>query len=122
MWPPPSTVVLILAALGVVHLFSPRGEPGNNIVHKEAQVSATTSKAQPPPSAGEAVSQERLLEITEVTPRKTKAARWLDERNGQDWSSTRGRARKKGEVEIRVFFFDVTRDNEIRPTEAQVGI
>jgi hypothetical protein len=62
-----------------------------------------------------------LIEITEIGSSETKG------RNGQKnvavkiGVAPRPNLRKKGEVEIRVAFFDLTETNEMRPTEAEVN-
>ena len=112
--------VVILAALGVVHLFSTVANPGRDPVHNQASVSATTPKAQPPPSAEETAAQEPLLAITEVSPRKRRLRDGSTSVTVKVGVAPRADSRK-GEVEIRVFFYDVTRDNEMRPTDALVG-
>lgn len=112
--------VVVLAAFGVVHLVSSSAKQSDAPVHNGAMAGQTPSKSLPPPSADDAVPQDPLLAITEVTPRKQRL------RNGATSVAVRiGVAprpdAKKGEVEIRVFFYDVTQDNEMRPTEAQVA-
>ena len=112
--------VLILAALGVVHLLPSVTKANNRAAHTEAPAIAATAKRQPPPGADEVDHQAPLLAISEVTPRKGRL------RDGSTIVAVRvgvtPRLRAiKGEVEIRVFFFDITRDGEIRPTDAQVG-
>jgi hypothetical protein len=64
--------------------------------------------------------REALIEITEIGSSETKG------RNGQKnvavkiGVAPRPSLRKKGEVEIRVAFFDLTETNKMRPTEAAV--
>lgn len=65
--------------------------------------------------------KEALMEITEIGSGETKG------RNGQKnvavkiGVAPRPNLRKKGEVEIRVAFFDLTETNEMRPTDAEVN-
>ena len=66
-----------------------------------------------------AVTRAPVVAISEVTPTQRRA------RNGQTSVAVKIGVvprpnTRKGEVEIRVFFFDVTQEGEMRPTEAQV--
>ena len=103
-----ATALLVLASVGLVHLLS----AGSG----DAQGSPT--KAPGPPDA---TDREALLDITEIGSGETKG------RNGQKnvavkiGVAPRPNLRKKGEVEIRVAFFDLTETNEMRPTDAQVN-
>jgi hypothetical protein len=119
-----ATGVLILAALGVVHLVSPAAGPSNQPVSSkpistEVAAKVATPKAMPSPSPDELV-KEPSLTLTEMFPTATRL------RDGSTnvivliGVTPRANA-KKGEVEIRVSFFDVTRDYQLRPTDAQVG-
>jgi len=94
-------VVVVLAVLGVVHLISAatRGPASREDV---------------------AVSHDAQIAITEIGSTETK------NRNGQLNVAVKIGVvprpnPKKGEVEIRVSFFDVTPAGEMRPTEAQVN-
>ena len=108
--------LVFLAAFGVVHLFEP--DP----VEKRVEippVAASSPPAKPQP-VEEATPQERVLEITDVKPRRRRL------RDGSTQVAvTIGLAplaqTKPGEVEIRVFFYDVTRAGELRPTDGQVA-
>ena len=68
-----------------------------------------------------APEREALIAITEIGSSETKG------RNGQRnvavkiGVAPRPGLRKKGEVEIRVAFFDLTETNEMRPTDAEVN-
>ena len=70
--------------------------------------------------AEDAIADHPVISITEVAPQ------WRRGRHGETnveviiGVAPRPDARK-GEVEIRVFFFDMTRNRELRPTEAQVA-
>ena len=80
-----------------------------------------SSRGMPPrPMAGDAMADHPVISITEVEPRIRRA--WsgqtrVDVKIGVTPQSNA----KKGDVGIRVSFFDVTRNGEMRPTEAQVA-
>lgn len=102
-------LLLILAALGVVHLLSSAA--------RSPQARATKS---PPAAPGVAPVKDALIAITEIGSTETRG------RNGQKNVAVKiGVAPRpnipKGEVEIRVSFFDLTEANEMRPTEAEVN-
>jgi hypothetical protein len=102
-------LLLILAALGVVHLLS------------SAMGSAPATVAKSPQALGDvAPVKDAVIAITEVGSTETRG------RHGQKNVAVKiGVAPRpdipKGEVEIRVSFFDLTEDNEMRPTEAEVN-
>ena len=101
-------VLLVLAAVGLVHLLS--ADP------REAPVSTSKSSG----ATDTAPIKEPLVAITEIGSTETKS------RNGQKNVAVKiGVAPRpkipKGEVEIRVSFFDVTESNEMRPTDAEVS-
>ena len=101
-------VLLVLAAVGLVHLLSSA---------RSARESATKA----PGSTTEAAPvKDALIAITEIGSTETRG------RNGQKNVAVKiGVAPRpnipKGEVEIRVSFFDLTETNEMRPTEAEVN-
>jgi len=101
--------LLVLAAVGLVHLLSSAA--------RNAQDSATKA----PESTTEAApAKDALIAITEIGSTETRG------RNGQKNVAVKiGVAPRpntpKGEVEIRVSFFDLTETNEMRPTEAEVN-
>ncbi len=103
-----AAALLVLAAVGLVHLLS-SGSGGNQ------------NPAMMAPGSTEAVpDREALIAITEIGSSETKG------RNGQKNVAVKiGVAPRpnlrKGEVEIRVAFFDLTETNEMRPTEAEVN-
>ena len=99
-------VLVIFAALGVAHLFSPRAE-------RKAAASPASNKATEP------LPDKPVISITELGTTETKG------RNGRLSVALKiGVApiadARKGEVEIRVAFFDVNAAGEMRPTNAQV--
>ena len=102
-------LLLILAALGVVHLLS----------SASPSAQAPVTKSSPAP-ADVAPVKDALIAIMEIGSTETKG------RNGQKNVAVKiGVAPRpnipKGEVEIRVSFFDLTEANEMRPTEAEVN-
>ena len=102
-------LLLSLAALGVVHLLSSTS--------RNAQRPVTQSS---PAAADDAPVKDALITITEIGSTEARG------RNGQKNVAVKiGVAPRpnipKGEVEIRVSFFDLTEANEMRPTEAEVN-
>jgi hypothetical protein len=98
--------LVIFAAVGVAHLFSPRGE-------QKAAASQTPNKM------SESLPDKPVISITEIGTTESKG------RNGRLSVALKiGVApitdARKGEVEIRVAFFDVNAAGEMRPTNAQV--
>jgi hypothetical protein len=92
-----AALLLVLAAVGVAHLLSSRPAPDSNSGSKDA-----------------------VIAITEIGSTETRG------RNGQmnvavKIGVTPRPKTKKGEVEIRVLFFDVTPNGEMRPTDAEVN-
>jgi hypothetical protein len=109
-----AVLLVVLAVIGLSHLVS-----------ATKLSSSKQSKTDPPPktlassSVTSSPPREPLIAITELGSTETR------ERNGQLNVAVRigvaPRANtKKGEVEIRVSFFDVTPTGEMRPTDAQV--
>jgi hypothetical protein len=102
-------LLVILAALGVVHLVSSASRSAQAPVPKS-----------PPAAADVAPVKDALIAITEIGSTEERG------RNGQKNVAVKiGVAPRpnipKGEVEIRVSFFDLTEANEMRPTEAEVN-
>lgn len=102
-------VMLVLAAVGLVHLLS---SASGNAPDSAARYPGSTTEAAP--------VKDALIAITEIGSTETKG------RNGQKNVAVKiGVAPRpkipKGEVEIRVSFFDLTPSNEMRPTEAEVN-
>ena len=100
-----AAVLLVLASVGLVHLLS----------------SGSGDNQNPAMMAPGPTDREALIAITEIGSSETKG------RNGQKnvavkiGVAPRPSLRKKGEVEIRVAFFDLTETNEMRPTDAEVN-
>jgi hypothetical protein len=102
-------LLLILAALGVVHLLS---SPPRSVQDPASKSPRATAEVAP--------VKDALIAITEIGSTETRG------RNGQKNVAVKiGVAPRpnipKGEVEIRVSFFDLTEANEMRPTEAEVN-
>jgi hypothetical protein len=102
-----AATVILFAALGIAHLVSST---------RKGPAPATHAAATDAPTA----SNNPVIAITEIGSSETKG------RNGQKNIAVRiGVAprpqTKKGEVEIRVLFFDVTPEGEMRPTDAEVN-
>lgn len=102
-------LLLILAALGVVHLLSSASRSVQSPVTKSPLATADVASV-----------KDAFIAITEIGSTETRG------RNGQKNVAVKiGVAPRpnipKGEVEIRVSFFDLTETNEMRPTEAEVN-
>ena len=101
--------VVVLAGIGIVHLFS--AGPAKTVTQ--------APKAPEPKKTTEPLPEKPVISITEIGTTETKG------RNGQLSVALKigvapvGDARK-GEVEIRVAFFDVDAAGEMHPTSAQV--
>jgi len=112
---------MILAALGVVHLVSSRAPTGDRQTNPEAGTAPTPgATTTPSPAAGERASSDPAIVITGISARK----RRLRDRSTAVVARIAVAPRPNtriGAVEIRVFFFDVTRNRELRPTDAQVA-
>ena len=98
--------LLLLAAVGLVHLLSGDAQESTN---KDSGA-----------TAGAAPVKDNMIAITEIGSTETRG------RNGQKNVAVKigvapRRNIPKGEVEIRVSFFDLTEANEMRPTEAEVN-
>lgn len=101
-------LLVVLATVGLVHLLS-----------SGSKLSRHSAKTAPGPTADVAPVKEAMIAITEIGLSETRG------RNGQKSVAVKiGVAPRpnipKGEVEIRVAFFDLTETNEMRPTEAEV--
>ena len=114
-----TAVVVCLAVLGLVHLFSSGAERSAGPVPSGASANQMPLKVLPPPRSDEAVPQDSFLAITEVVPRKKTL------RDGSTSVAVKigvaPRPNTKGDVVIRLLFFDVNQNNEMRPTDAQIN-
>ena len=131
--------VILLAVVGLFHLGSvakqsaQSARPETNsqrtagtTAHSQKTGAAVPQRDQasspgtPLPMAEDAIVDHPVISITEVAPQGRRG------RHGETsveiiiGVAPQPNARK-GEVEIRVFFFDMTRNRELRPTEAQVA-
>jgi len=104
-------LLVVLSAYGLLHLVSANAG-------RRAKLTSTDSASK---TLGDRAMAARdpVVAISEVTPTERKA------RNGQTSVAVKIGVvprpnTRKGEVEIRVFFFDVTVDGQMRPTQAQV--
>jgi hypothetical protein len=100
-----AALLLVLAAVGVVHLVSSR--PSSDSKRSDSPAARSDSK-------------DAVIAVTEFGSTETRG------RNGQmnvavKIGVTPRPKTKKGEVEIRVSFFDVTPNGEMRPTDAEVN-
>jgi hypothetical protein len=144
--------VIVLAAIGALHLYSLRKQPkksfrfptaanevrpaqsdtlttkgsatplqkSGNRVGDAARGDQASLQARPVPALGDTVPHDPVIAIKETMPRKRKGRHGQTRVDVRIGVAPRLNARK-GEVEIRVFFYDVTRNNEIRPTDARVA-
>jgi hypothetical protein len=107
------SVIILLAAVGVFHLATARRQSGPS-------AQAEFSKTMPLPAAGDAISEHPFIAITDVAQKK-RFGRHGEARVEVKIGVTPQANARKGQVEIRVFFYDVTRNREMRPTQAQVA-
>jgi hypothetical protein len=115
------SVIILLAAVGVFHLATARRQPGQSARGALASnAQAEFSQTMPLPAAGDAISDPPLIAITEVAQKK-RFGRHGEARVEVKIGVTPQANARKGQVEIRVFFYDVTRNREMRPTRAQVA-
>jgi hypothetical protein len=141
-----ASVVIVLAAVGLFHLGSVANQSAqsprkvaSSSTPGLAQPTAGSSAARSPKTGGiaspgdqasvpstplpmgdDAIADHPAISITDLAPRRRRG--W----NGQTRVDvkigvTPQADAKKGDVEIRVSFFDVTRNGEMRPTAAQVA-
>lgn len=110
-------IIVFLAALGLVYLFGARRSTGP--VPKGASANQMPLKVLPPPRSDEAVPKDPLLAITDIVPRKKTL------RDGSTSVAVKigvaPRPNTTGDVVIRLLFFDVNQDSEMRPTDAQIN-
>ena len=113
-----AVVVVALSALGVVHLTS-RSSVNQQAEAAPSPGAAPGASAQATPTR-RADEGKRVLAITDVKPKRKRL------RDGSTQVAvTIGVApvaeAKPGDVDIRVFFYDVTRDGQLRASNAQVA-
>ena len=114
-----AVVVLVLAFVGLVKLVTPaRDHPP--VVSQSTQTPTPSVAPAPSSPAPPRAAQEPLIAIRDITSRRHRlrgGARLVAARIAVV-PQTRA---KVADVEIRVFFYDVTRDGEMRPTAAEVA-
>jgi hypothetical protein len=103
-------VIIFLAVEGAFHLATER---------TTSSAQGEFSRTMPPPKADDAIPDNPLIAITEVAPKK-KLGRHGAARVNVKIGVTPQPKLRKGQVEIRVFFYDVTPSREMRPTQALV--
>ena len=116
-----ASVIVLLAAVGVFHLASIRRQSGQRgraqaASNAQGEFSRTISL----PAAGDAIPEHPIIAITEVAPER-RFGRHGEVRVDVKIGVTPQLNTRKGQVEIRVFFYDVTPSREMRPTQAQVA-
>jgi hypothetical protein len=114
-------VIIFLAVEGAFHLArewtqSTSREKGRTTPSAPGEFSRTL----PLPKADDAIPDHPLLAITEVAPQK-RFGRHGETRVDVKIGVTPQPGARKGQVEIRVFFYDVTPSREMRPTQARVS-
>lgn len=129
-------VVLVLAALGLWHLIAPRKQiessasdtpflkstppPVKSAVARISPgVAAASATPAASPSAPAAPQLAREVAITDITQKERRGPRgetFVVATIGMSSQTTT----EKEKLEIQVLFFDVTPDNQMRPTDAQV--
>jgi hypothetical protein len=114
-------VIIFLAVEGAFHLSRERtqstsSEKGRTTSSAPGEFSRTL----PLPKADDAIPDHPLLAITEVAPQK-RFGRHGETRVDVKIGVTPQPGARKGQVEIRVFFYDVTPSREMRPTQARVS-
>ena len=116
-------VVLLLAAIGLWHLIASAtrsAPPSNRAVAAISPGIRSTSPAptivSPTPAASDLERAIAITEITEAEDRGPRGETFIVAKIGM---SPRTAAEKEN-IEIRVLFFDVDANNEMRPTDAQV--
>ena len=112
-------VIIFLAVEGAFHLATQRTQSTPSVQSRTTS-QGEFSRALPPPKADDATPDNPLIAITEVAPEK-KFGRHGKARIDVKIGVTPQPGVRKGQVEIRVFFYDVTPTGEMRPTQAQVS-
>ena len=115
-------LVVILAAIGIWHLISSPKPPGSSPQTSVALISPGVARSLTPPSPSPAATPadlERQVQITKLDQTEKKGPRGETFVVATIGLASRTNVEKNG-VEIHVYFYDLTVDNEIRPTDAQV--
>jgi hypothetical protein len=114
-------VIIFLAVEGAFHLVRKRTQSTPSVDSRTtSNAPGEFSRAMPPPRADDAIPDNPLIAITEVAPEK-KFGRHGEARIDVKIGVTPQPGVRKGHVEIRVFFYDVTPSREMRPTQARVS-
>ncbi len=113
-------VIIFLAVEGAFHLARERTQSTPSVEGRTtSSAQGEFSRTMPPPKADDATPDNPLIAITEVAPEK-KFGRHGEARVDVKIGVTPQAKVRKGQVEIRVFFYDVTPSREMRPTQALV--
>src|SRR6266446_722287 len=113
-------VIIFLAVQGAFHLARERTQSTPSVESRTtSSAQGEFSRTMPPPKADDAIPDNPLIAITEVAPEK-KFGRHGEARVDVKIEVTPKAKVRKGQVEIRVFFYDVTPSREMRPTQALV--
>src|SRR5438876_2303465 len=114
-------VIIFLAVEGAFHLARERTQSTPSVESRTtSSAQGEFSRTMPPPKADDATPDNPLIAITEVAPQK-KIGRHGEVRVDVRIGVTPQPKLRKGQVEIRVFFYDVTPSREMRPTLARVA-
>jgi hypothetical protein len=118
--PAATGVIIFLAVEGAFRLARERTQSTPSVERPTtSSAQGEFSRTMPPPKADDAIPDNPLIAVTEVTPEK-KFGRHGEARVDVKIGVTPQRKVRKGQVEIRVFFYDVTPSREMRPTQALV--
>ena len=115
-------LVLVLAAIGLRHLIAPANpsvaSPNKAAARHSPGVapSAPSSPLSPTPAAPQLERAIAITEVTEAEERGPRGETFIVAKIGMAPRTTA----EKDNVEIRVLFFDLDANNEMRPTDAQV--
>lgn len=113
-------VIIFLAVEGAFHLARERTQSTPGVKGRTtSSVQGEFSRTIPPPKADDAIPDNPLIAITEVAPQR-KFGRHGEARVDVKIGVTPQPKIRKGQVEIRVFFYDVTPSREMRPSPALV--
>jgi hypothetical protein len=120
-------IILVLAALGIWHLVSLRRvreapaaqAPRTSLTNSVARVSPGISSAMAPSPRPSASELERAIAITDVTE-TMKQGKHGETLVVATIAMTSRTQVEKNNIEIRVFFYDLDRNDEMRPTDAEV--
>lgn len=120
-----AAAIIVLAAIGLVNLVAPSRDQSHVAGQRPsptpaALISASPTPAPPAPTPDGELAREPLVLITDIKSHRRRLrdrTRLVAARIGV---APQGNA-QVSDVEIRVAFYDVTRDGEMRPTNAEVA-